>query len=99
MEVLQADGAVKYILHYDNEGQDVIIVITENMVIGQFQVDPSDGSLVEVTKIKVSTRSKDNQAAWAGPVNNAIFSLFFFLVGTPLFKRVRNPLMSSFNYR
>ena len=77
MEVLQADGAVKYILYYDNEGQDVIIVITENMVIGQFQVDPSDGSLVEVTKIKVSTRSKDNQAAWAGPVNLAIFSLFF----------------------
>ena len=78
MEVLQADGAVKYILYYDNEGQDVIIVITENMVIGQFQVDPSDGSLVEVTKIKVSTRSKDNQAAWAGPVNNAVLSLFFF---------------------
>ena len=65
MEVLQADGAVKYILHYNNDSQDIIIVITESMVIGQFQVDP-DGCLTEVAKIKVSTRTKENQAAWAG---------------------------------
>ena len=58
MEVLQADGgAVKYVMYFDNDGgggSDVIVVVTENMVIGQFSVDPSDGSLVEVTKIKVS---------------------------------------------
>ncbi len=36
MEVLQADGAVKYLLHYQQN--DRIIVITESMVIGQFQV-------------------------------------------------------------
>jgi hypothetical protein len=37
MEVLQADGAVKYLLHYQQN--DRIIVITESMVIGQFQVE------------------------------------------------------------
>ena len=58
MEVLQADGAVKYVMYFDNDGgSDVIVVVTENMVIGQFSVDPSDGSLVEVTKIKVSQYS------------------------------------------
>jgi len=36
MEVLQADGAVKYLLHYQQHER--IIVITESMVIGQFQV-------------------------------------------------------------
>ena len=57
MEVLQADGgAVKYVMYFDNDGggSDVIVVVTENMVIGQFSVDPTDGSLLEVTKIKVS---------------------------------------------
>ena len=63
MEVLQADGAVKYLLHYSLN--DLIIVITESMVIGQFQMDP-DGSLTEVSKIKISTRSKENHAVWVG---------------------------------
>ena len=63
MEVLQADGAVKYLLHYPLN--DLIIVITESMVIGQFQMDP-DGSLTEVSKIKISTRSKENHALWVG---------------------------------
>ena len=36
MEVLQADGAVKYLLHYAES--DLIIVITESMVIGQFAI-------------------------------------------------------------
>ena len=40
-------------------------VITESMVIGQFQMDP-DGSLSEVNKIKISTRSKENHAVWVG---------------------------------
>ena len=47
MEVLQADGAVKYLLHYAHN--DLIIVITENMVIGQFQMD-EDGSISEVSR-------------------------------------------------
>jgi hypothetical protein len=36
LNVFQADGAVKYLLHYQQN--DRIIVITESMVIGQFQV-------------------------------------------------------------
>ena len=52
MEVLQADGAGKYLLHYAQS--DLIIVITESMVIGQFQMD-DDGSIAEVSRIKVST--------------------------------------------
>ena len=35
------------------------------MVIGQFQMDP-DGTLSEVNKIKISTRSKENHAVWVG---------------------------------
>ena len=53
MEVLQADGAVKYLLHY--AASNLIIVITETMVIGQFQMD-EDGSISEVSRIKISTR-------------------------------------------
>ena len=63
MEVLQADGAVKYLLHYS--ASDLLIVITESMVIGQFQMD-EDGSISEVSRIKISTRSKENPTVWAG---------------------------------
>ena len=55
MEVLQADGAVKYLLHY--AAKDLLIVITESMVIGQFQMD-EDGSIAELSRIKISSRSK-----------------------------------------
>ncbi len=41
MEVLQADGAVKYLLHYAES--DLIIVITESMVIGQFAIEEDGG--------------------------------------------------------
>ena len=64
MEVLQADGAVKYLLHYAHK--DLIIVITENMVIGQFAME-EDGSISEVSRIKISTRSKENPTVWVGP--------------------------------
>ena len=63
MEVLQADGAVKYLLHYAHK--DLIIVITENMVIGQFAME-EDGSISEVSRIKISTRSKENPTVWVG---------------------------------
>ena len=43
MEVLQAEGAVKYLLHYQQN--DRIIVITESMVIGQFQVQMTQSSI------------------------------------------------------
>ena len=47
MEVLQADGAVKYLLHYAES--DLIIVITESMVIGQFAIE-EDGGINEVSR-------------------------------------------------
>lgn len=53
VEVLQADGPVKDIMHYKE--RDLVIVITESMVIGQFSTE-ADGSLVEISKVKVSTR-------------------------------------------
>ena len=60
---MQADGAVKYLLHYAQN--DLIIVITESMVIGQFQMD-EDGSINEVSRIKISTRAKENPTVWVG---------------------------------
>ena len=36
MEVLQADGPIRYVFHHKEN--DLIIIITESMVIGQFQV-------------------------------------------------------------
>ena len=47
MEVLQADGAVKYLLHYAES--DLIIVITESMVIGQFAIE-EDGGINEISR-------------------------------------------------
>lgn len=44
---------------------DVLIVVTENLVVGQFRVE-HDGSLVEISKVKMSTRSADCSISWAG---------------------------------
>ena len=63
MEVLQADGAIRTLLYYDLG--DILIVVTESLVVGQFRVE-SDGSLVEVSKVKMSTRSADCSISWAG---------------------------------
>ena len=76
MEVLQADGAVKYLLHYAHK--DLIIVITENMVIGQFAME-EDGSISEVSRIKISTRSKENPTVWVGLGLLAISTVWCFL--------------------
>jgi hypothetical protein len=35
--------------------KNILIVITENMVIGQFQME-ADGSVREVSRVKLSTR-------------------------------------------
>ena len=52
MEIcVQADGAVKKLLTWNN----ILIVITENMVIGQFQME-TDGSVRETSRVKLSTR-------------------------------------------
>ena len=63
MEVLQADGAIRTLLYHDLG--DVLIVVTESLVVGQFRVE-TDGSLVEVSKVKMSTRSADVSISWAG---------------------------------
>ena len=63
MEVLQADGAIRTMLYHDLG--DVLVVVTESLVVGQFRVE-GDGSLVEVSKVKMSTRSADCSISWAG---------------------------------
>jgi intraflagellar transport protein 140 len=63
MEGLQADGAIRRMLYH--EGADSLVVVTESLVVGQFRVEP-DGSLVESSKVKMSTRSSDCSMTWAG---------------------------------
>ena len=63
MEVLQADGAIRRMLYH--EGADSLVVVTETLVVGQFRVEP-DGSLVETSKVKMSSRSADCSMTWAG---------------------------------
>ena len=63
MEVLQADGAIRTLLYHDMS--DVLVVVTESLVVGQFKVE-HDGSLVEVSKVKMSSRSADCSISWAG---------------------------------
>merc|ERR1719264_1361838 len=48
-----------------HEGGDSLIVVTESLVVGQFRVEP-DGSLVETSKVKMSSRSADCSITWAG---------------------------------
>lgn len=68
-EVLQADGAVKTLLMWN----DVLIVITEHMVIGQFQSE-RDGAVRELSRVKLSTRLKENHVSWVGAGQLAISS-------------------------
>ncbi|XP_068236628.1 intraflagellar transport protein 140 homolog isoform X1 [Palaemon carinicauda] len=63
VEVLQADGGIKKLLHHD--ARNLLVVITEGMVLGQFSVAP-DGAVTEVNKVKLSGRTNDIQMAWAG---------------------------------
>ena len=48
-EALQADGAIKQLLYH--ESRDLLIVITDTLVLGQFHVS-TDGQLSEITKVR-----------------------------------------------
>ena len=61
MEVLQADGAIRSLLYH--ELGEILVVVTESLVVGQFRVEP-DGSLVEMSKVKMSSRSADCSITW-----------------------------------
>ncbi|TRY69166.1 hypothetical protein TCAL_05644 [Tigriopus californicus] len=69
MEVLQADGAVKELLVMGS----VLIIVTETMVIGQFQIE-KDGSVTELSRVKLSSRMKENQICWVSSTQLAISS-------------------------
>jgi intraflagellar transport protein 140 len=47
-EVVTADGAIKRLLYH--EARDLLVVVTEGMVLSQFSVD-TDGMLTEITKV------------------------------------------------
>ncbi|XP_047485121.1 intraflagellar transport protein 140 homolog [Penaeus chinensis] len=63
VEVLQADGGIKRLLHH--ESRNLLVVITEGMVLGQFSV-AIDGAVTEINKVKLSGRTNDIQVTWAG---------------------------------
>lgn len=69
MEVLQADGAVKELLVMGS----ILIIVTETMVIGQFQIE-KDGSVTELSRVKLSSRMKENQICWVSSTQLAISS-------------------------
>lgn len=50
VEVLQADGGIKRLLHH--QSRSLLVVITEGMVLGQFSV-AVDGSVSEVNKVRM----------------------------------------------
>ncbi|CAG0897138.1 unnamed protein product [Darwinula stevensoni] len=62
-EVLEADGGIKALLYH--EARDLLVVITDSLVLGQFQVD-SDGALTEISKVKLSGRPGEAVFTWAG---------------------------------
>ena len=54
MEVLQADGAIRFLLYYDSKEE--LVVVTDTMVLGEFQVE-YDGTLSEITKVRRATQT------------------------------------------
>lgn len=48
MEVLQADGGIKRLLHHGS--RNLLVVITESLVLGQFSV-AVDGSVTEINRV------------------------------------------------
>lgn len=48
VEVLQADGGIKRLLHH--ESRSLLVVITESLVLGQFSV-AVDGSVTEINRV------------------------------------------------
>ncbi|XP_050709384.1 intraflagellar transport protein 140 homolog [Eriocheir sinensis] len=63
VEVLQADGGIKRLLHH--ESRSLLVVITESLVLGQFSV-AVDGSVTEINRVKLSGRTNDIQVTWSG---------------------------------
>ena len=53
MEVLQADGSIRFLLYYD--AKEELVVVTDTMVLGEFQVE-YDGTLSEITKVSAAGR-------------------------------------------
>ena len=54
MEVLQADGAIRFLLYYDSKEE--LVVVTDTMVLGEFQVE-YDGTLSEITKVRRASQT------------------------------------------
>ncbi|OAD53382.1 hypothetical protein WN48_10260 [Eufriesea mexicana] len=54
-EILNTNGAaLQFLLHHQT--RDSLIVMTEGLNIGHFQADPITGRLIELTKVKLSSR-------------------------------------------
>ncbi len=70
MEVLQAEGAVRRLLLTSRQE---LVVVTESMVIGQFRVEP-DGTVSEASRVKLSTRTKENHMTWVDDTHLAVSS-------------------------
>ncbi|XP_036142588.1 intraflagellar transport protein 140 homolog [Monomorium pharaonis] len=60
-EVFNTNGAALNCLLY-HQTRDSIIVMTEGLNIGHFQIDPISGELTELTKVKLSGRSDASRA-------------------------------------
>ncbi|XP_077980431.1 intraflagellar transport protein 140 homolog [Glandiceps talaboti] len=58
-----ADGAVKKLLY--NEYKDVLVVVTESLMLSQFSVAP-EGHCQELMKVKLSGKLGDFDVIWAG---------------------------------
>ncbi|XP_069684990.1 intraflagellar transport protein 140 homolog [Periplaneta americana] len=64
-EILNTEGTIlKKILYHEHK--DNLIVMTEDLNVGQFQVNPN-GQVTEIMKVKLSGRSQDASMVWAGP--------------------------------
>ena len=93
MEVLQAEGAVRRLLL--TSGRE-LVVVTENMVIGQFRVEP-DGTVSETSRVKLSTRTKENHMAWVDDTHLAVSSGDLTVRGTEFCtERSRRPFRPCF---
>uniref|UniRef100_T1IR84 Uncharacterized protein n=1 Tax=Strigamia maritima TaxID=126957 RepID=T1IR84_STRMM len=63
-DVCQLDVGIKKLMFH--EDRDLMVVITENLILYQFQVSP-DGDLEEVSKVKLIGKTSEVITEWAGP--------------------------------
>lgn len=59
----RVEGAVKFLMYY--ETRDMIITITESLLLSQHLVKP-DGECSEQVKVKLSGQASNSQVTWAG---------------------------------